>query len=155
MNQLKLNCDTIEQLQDLIETSAMFKKSKSVRVNYVGMDDPFHNFKEYSSYDTFEACETLELEYQPPGQNVFYILKMFPNIKEVSLMMKNLSLESPQNLEERYFIEKFELVAFNFANKHALFSDDFKISTSRPLKELNINLYKATLAASNVFSFLA
>ena len=94
VNQLKLSCDTIEQLQDLIETSAMFKKSKSVRVNYVGLDDPFHNFKEYSSYDTFEACETLELEYQPPGQNVFYILKMFPNLKDVSLMMKNLSLES-------------------------------------------------------------
>ena len=130
----------------------MFTKCKNARINYIGMEDPSSRVKTYSSYETFESCEALELEYQPSSLNVSYILKMFPNVKEVSFMMKNLNLNEPHDLVGRYFLEKYEIVAFNFANKHAVFLDNFQILTNnRPLKELNINLYKATLSASNVF----
>jgi hypothetical protein len=77
---------------------------------------------------------------------------MFPNVREVSLMMKNLKLDRCHDLTQRFNLEKYEIVAFNFANKHTVFSDNFKILTdSRVLKEVNINLYKATLSATNVF----
>ena len=110
----------------------------------------------YQCFETFEGCETLELEYQPFNFRAHQILHMFPNVREVSLMMKNLRLDVPHDLSQRHNLEKYEIVAFNFANKHAVFTDAFKILTDdRCLKEVNINLYKATLAATNVFQFLS